>query len=293
MKNKILFVVVVFLTIILIVEPKNLEVKKKIKKEVKVEETYNEQLEEFVIQVVAAEMPASFFDEALKAQAVAARTFSEYKIKHEGITYEDLYNSTDQAHIDEDEMKNKWGSDFEKYYEKIKKAVNETKGEILTYNDEVIKSYYFAMSNGYTEDSLSVFNESVPYLQSVVSTADNESLNKFEVETIFNKDEFCEELEIECSNLIVNNQILDKTGRIKEITINNKMFTGIDVRKKLNLRSTDFKIEESNNEIKITTRGYGHGVGLSQYGANGMAEEGYNYKDILKHYYKDVEIKKM
>ena len=293
MKNKILFIVVVFLTIVLIIEPKNLEVKNMAKKEAKVKENYDKQLEDFVIQVVAAEMQASFFDEALKAQAVASRTFSKYKVEHEKISYEDLYNSKDQAHINEEQMRQKWGSDYDIYYQKVKKAVDSTKGEILTYKGDVIKSYYFAMSNGYTEDSKSVFNEDVPYLRSVESNADNNTLNKFEVETLFDKSEFCNILNIECSQLIVSNQIKDNTGRTSKITINNKIFDGIDLRKRLNLRSTDFKIEEVNNEIKIITKGYGHGVGLSQYGANGMAKQGYKYQDILKHYYMDVEIQKM
>lgn len=291
MKNKILLVIVVFLTVVLIVQPKNVQ-QKKIVKQSKTVNKENKLLEDYVLKVVAAEMPASFSLEALKAQAIAARTYTVYKVENNVYTYNDLDNCTDQAHIDIDQMKEKWQNDFSKYYKKIEDAVESTKGEIMTYDGNVIEAYYFAMSNGYTEDSITVFNEDLPYIQSVSSSWDNPSINKFEVTVAFTKQEFCTKLNIDCNNLIVSNQILDDTGRTKEININNIKFTGIDIRKKLSLRSTDFKIEILNDKVNVTTKGYGHGVGLSQYGANGMAKEGYDCYEILNHYYKDIKIKK-
>jgi stage II sporulation protein D len=190
-------------------------------------------------------------------------------------------------------MQEKWQNDFDTYYNKIKQAVNATKDEVMTYDGDVIESFYFAMSNGYTEDAMTVFSENLPYLESIQSKWDNESLNNFEVINNLSTDEFCQKLNINCNNIVINNQIYDDTGRTKEITINSTTFSGTKFRKLLNLRSTDFEITISDNEIIIKTKGYGHGVGMSQYGANGMASEGYDCYEILKYYYKNIEIEKL
>ena len=252
----------------------------------------NIDLEEYVIGVVAAEMPASFHEEALKAQAVAARTYAYYKIKHTKKDYDVLNDISDQGYISKEEMKQKWLEDYELYYNKIKNAVNKTKNEVITYDNEVILAYYFAMSNGYTEDASFVFSDA-PYLESVTSKWDNETLNNFKVDQIVAKDNFCRELNISCNNLVINDVTKTKSNRVHEIVINNQTFKGTDIRKKLNLRSTDFEISFTKNEVIITTNGYGHGVGMSQYGANGMAKEGKEYKEILNYYYKNTEISKI
>ena len=244
-------------------------------------------LEEYIIGVVAGEMPASFEMEALKAQAVASRTYAIYKTLNNS---EMNVTTDDQVYITIGDMKIKWENDFDTYYEKVKKAVLSTKNVIMKQNDKVFKSFYFSMSNGYTEDSALVFGES--NLKSVSSPWDNESLNKFIVETAFTKEELISLLNIKNINKI---EILerDKTNRVSKILVNEKTYTGIEFRKLLNLRSTDFIIEEKNNEYIVTTKGYGHGVGMSQYGANGMAKENYTYEEILKYYYNNIEITKI
>lgn len=301
MTNKLLMVVVVVLSIVLVLElnvnKKDVKLDSKNKTiDVKNSETgkvETKDLENYVIGVVAAEMPASFSYEALKAQAIASRTYAYYKMKNSNGDYDIIADISNQAYIDENDMKEKWQDDFDNYYEKIKKAVNETKNEIMTYDDEVIESFYFAMSNGYTEDVVNVFGEDLPYLESVESKWDNESINKYEVNTQLSTDEFCQKLNISCSPLVINNQIYDDTGRTKEITINSTKFLGTDFRKLLGLRSTDFEITINNDVVNIKTEGYGHGVGMSQYGANGMAKEGYDCYEILKYYYKGIEIEKI
>ena len=244
-------------------------------------------LEEYIIGVVAGEMPASFHEEALKSQAVASRTYAMYKIENS----KNLETTTDdQVYITIDEMKTKWENDFDKYYKKITKAVKDTEGIVMKQNNKLFKSFYFAMSNGYTEDSLTVFGES--NLESVSSPWDNETLNKFIVDTTFTKESLENLLNIkDIKTLEIISR--DKTNRVSKIKVNNKEFTGIEFRKLLTLRSTDFTITKDNDNYIITTKGYGHGVGMSQYGANGMAKENHTYEEILKYYYKDIEITKI
>lgn len=247
-------------------------------------------VEDYIIGVVASEMPASFNEEALKAQAVAARSYALYKMENSKKNYDVVTDVSNQGYIALDEMKKKWNSDFDKYYNKIKNAVMETKGEVMYYDNKIIEAYYFSMSNGYTEYASLVFSEDKDYLQSVISIYDNESIKNFIYKKEFDINDFCNKLSISCNNIDINNIEKSSTGRINNITINNKKYKGTEVRKLLKLRSTDFNIEIDNNKVIITTKGYGHGVGMSQYGANGMAKDGYNYKEILKYYYKNVEI---
>ena len=246
-------------------------------------------LEDYIVGVVAGEMPASFNIEALKAQAVASRTYAMYKINN-STDYEMKTTTDDQVYITEEEMKNKWGSDYTNYYNKVKKAVEETRNLVMKQNNKLFKAFYFAMSNGYTEDSIAVFGET--NLESVSSPWDNETINKFKVDTTFSTEELKKLLNI---NNIEEIKILsrDKTNRVSLVSVNNKTYTGVEFRKLLTLRSTDFEIKKDDTNYIITTKGYGHGVGMSQYGANGMANENYNYKEILKYYYKDIEICKL
>jgi len=246
-------------------------------------------LEDYVVGVVAAEMPASFHNEALKAQAIASRTYAAFKMNDNFKEYDVVTDVSDQSYITVDEMKKKWKDEFNKYYSKIKNAVDETKGQVMYYDDKVIEAYYFAISNGYTENSELVFSESRDYLQSVESSYDVKTKN-FKVEKTFSKQEICAKLNIECNKLIFSNIKRSKTNRVSSITVSGVEFKGTTFRNKLGLRSTDFSIEEKNNEIIITTKGYGHGVGMSQYGANGMAKDGYSYSEILKYYYKNIKI---
>jgi len=248
-------------------------------------------LEEYIVGVVAAEMPASFNIEALKAQAIAARTYAVYKMNNSKEKYDIVTDVTNQSYLTIGEMKTKWGDDFQKYYEKVKEAVNSTNNKVMKYDDQVIEAYYFAMSNGYTEESELVFQEDRNYLQSVESIYENESLKNFIVSKEISKTEFCNLLEITCNDILITNIKRSKTNRVNEITINNKLYKGTEVRAKLNLRSTDFTINIKEDNVEIITKGYGHGVGMSQYGASEMAKRGYNYEDILNYFYKNIEIK--
>ena len=300
MKNGILLVVVGVLSITLINQPKSIKLNKtnNEQKTIDVKDSMtgsieNKELEEYVVGVVAAEMPASFDVEALKAQAIASRTYAYYKMTHTDKEYDVISDISDQAYITVDQMEEKWGSDFEEYYKKVTKAVENTKNEIMTYDGEVIKSFYFSMSNGYTEDVLPVFGEDYPYLKSVRSKWDNSSLNKYEVTTDFTKEDFCNKLYINCDSINIQNQTYDDTGRTSTIVVNSKTFKGTEFRKLLNIRSTDFKINVTDNGVSITTKGYGHGVGMSQYGANGMASEGYDCYAILNYYYQGIQFSKI
>ena len=306
MKKIILFTLIIILIPLLIVGLNNKqELIYKIKygsinnKSIKVKRTssgeiLNVSLEQYVLGVVAGEMPASFNIEALKSQAVASRTYVLKKSENSKNDYDVLDNSSNQVYIDYDEMKEKWQSNYEEYLNKIKKAVEETKGEVILYNNNLIDAMFFSTSNGYTENSGDVFSSSLPYLVSVESNWDKQESPVFSSTNEVSKSEFLFNLGLENTNNInISNIEKTSTGRVKSLTINNKTFDADKVRSAFNLKSTSFTIEILNDTIKFNVNGYGHGVGMSQYGANGMAKEGYNYKQIINHYYKNCEIKKI
>lgn len=240
-------------------------------------------LENYVIGVVAGEMPALFQDEALKAQAVAARSYVLSK-KKDG-NYEVSASTSDQVFLTSYEMKEKWQEDYDEYYNKILNAVKKTTGEVLTKDNKILKAFYFSMSNGYTENSKDVFGEDLT--QSVESPFEA-SLSNFEIVKEFSKNELLEKLGVD--NLNIENQQISETKHTSSIIIGGKEFSGIEVRKLLNLRSTDFEIKQVGENFNIITRGYGHGVGMSQYGANELAKSGKSYKDILAYYYKNTRL---
>ena len=249
-------------------------------------------LEEYVYRVVSSEMPATFNVEALKAQAVASRTYVMYQIKKNKEKDYDVYDSENsQVYSEEDKLKEKWKDKYSEYSNKIKKVVVDTIGECIFYDNEIIDALFFSTSVGYTENSEAVFSESLPYLRSVESKWDIEAPS-YESEKNFTKQEFCNILNIDCSNLGIEVLSKTSTGKIDKIKIANKEYTGKDLRIILELKSSYFEIISDKN-IVIKTKGYGHNVGMSQYGANGMANAGYKYKDIIKHYYTGVEIKKI
>lgn len=240
---------------------------------------------QYLIGVLACEMPASFELEALKAQAIASRTYAYYLINHnKNITTD----TRTQCMLNKSQMKENWQNDFDLYYNKLLTAVTQTNNVVLKYDNEIIPAYYFSMSNGYTEDSKYVFNETKDFLKQVDSHYEENNKN-FIKEMTFSKENFCSLLQIDCSYININNINRSSSNRVIDLLINDKKFTGVEIRKKLNLRSTDFDIKIG-DDVKITTRGYGHGVGMSQYGANYMAKEGKSYEDILKHYYQGVII---
>ncbi len=266
---------------------------KKENKKQKVSIIYNDKeqildLEDYVIGVVACEMPASFDKEALKAMSVAARTFALYKIKTNK-NYKLSTTTKDQCYITKERMKKNWGNNFEKNYKKISSSVKETSNQYMTYDDEVIISFYFSISNGYTENCEDVFSQKLAYLRSVDSSWDKEYSYK-EKTVKFKEKDFLNKLNIKDDSVKSIKVTKDKTNRASYVYINNVKFKGTKFRTLLSLRSTDINIENKNGYIYITTKGYGHGVGMSQYGANAMAKKGYNYDEILKYYYKGVEL---
>lgn len=296
MENKILLLIIIILTpFTFIKNDKKVktedikEIENKKYKEVYINYKDNTlEIESYVVGVVAAEMPALFNDEALKAQSISSRTFAYFKLYNNP---EYVFDNNDQVYITTEEMKTKWGNNYNEYYNKIVNLVSKTKGLIMTYDKKPISSYYYAMSNGYTEDSQAVFNETEPYLESVESLWDEKQKN-FEYKISISKEEFCKKLEITCDSVKISNIVRNSSNRVSTIEINNKKFTGVQVRKSLLLRSTDFYITVGDN-ITILTKGYGHGVGMSQYGANYLANSGMDYSQILKYYYNDIEIEKI
>ena len=296
MQNKYLIIIIVVLSIIAIVSSPNKEETAYFNddlvnvtvKDVDSNEETNLDLEEYVIGVVAGEMPASFEIEALKAQAIAARSYALSKIETSTESYDLVTDITNQVYITTEDMQEKWGEDYDFYYDKIKNAVSATKNLVMEYEGDVISAYYFAMSNGATEDVSLVFGEARDYLKSVDSSWD-ESVKNFSVTTTFTKEEFCSKLSIDCSDITIRAIDRSSTNRVNTIVINDKEFKGTTLRTLLGLRSTDFTIDIA-DDIKITTKGYGHGVGMSQYGANEMAKNGASYEEILNHYYKDIDI---
>lgn len=250
-------------------------------------------LEEYIVGVVAGEMPVSFHEEALKAQAVAARSYIMYKIIHKNNKKYDVEDTVlNQVYVDDEYLKNKWKTKYNEYKSKVVKAVEDSAYQYITYKGEVADALFFSTSGGYTENSEDIFVSKVHYLKSVKSDWDKISPVFNEVHE-YNINDFCKILHIDITNKI-NIKVLDKTtaGRIKSIMINNKKFTGTEIVKLFNLRSSNFTISIT-DKVTIITHGYGHGVGMSQYGAEGMAQEGYTYDKILKYYYTDVKIEKI
>lgn len=265
-------------------------------------------LEEYLKGVVSSEMPAEFNYEALKAQAVTARTYLLYRLKkypngqpeHMDApictnTHCQVWNSKEDLIAAHD---NDW---YDTYWSKIEQAVESTRGQILTYEGKIIEPLFHSTSGGRTENSEDVFSTAVPYLRSVESPYEGES-PKLHDSVKITVNQFIDKINSVYGNLNINsNNLKDKIelgevsegGKIKTIIIDNVEINGREIRSLFNLNSTNFSFIQSGDQLEIVTTGYGHGVGMSQYGANGMAEQGYNYKEILKHYYTGVEITNM
>lgn len=236
-------------------------------------------------------MPISFEIEALKAQAVAARTYALRRINKNN-KYDVVDTVMNQVYKDDETLKKAWGNNYDTYIDKINIAVNDTKGEYVDYNGTYADTLFFSTSVGNTENSEEIFGTKISYLQSVSSTWDEEVSPVYEEKNTFTRDEFCNKLSLtNCQKIYV--EILDETstGRIKQISINNKIYTGTQVAYLLGVRSNYFTIYIENNNVVVKTKGFGHGVGMSQYGAEGMAENGYTYKDIIEHYYQGTTLK--
>lgn len=243
-------------------------------------------IEDYLIGVVGAEMPASFPIEALKAQAIVARTYVLKKIQ-EGKKLTDTVST--QSYKDDKELKKLWGSQYEKYYQKIKEAVESTKDLVIYYQEELIDAVYHSTSNGKTEDSVYVWGSEIPYLKSVDSSWDRKA-SSYSKTVMKDFKVVMQLLGLETKNACIEILSRDTSGRVLKIKVGNKELSGVEFRNLLGLRSTDFDFSIEGGNIFITTRGFGHGVGMSQYGAGEMAKEGYQYDEILKHYYTGISI---
>jgi len=264
--------------------------------------------EEYIKGVLAAEMPADFSMEALKAQAVAARTFAYgrlrgvYKSK-QGV-HDEAVVCTDSTHcqawISEENAKKKWNVLFaSRNWNRIEKAVESTKGKIVVYDSKIANTVFHAASGGRTENAEEVWEGVyVPYLRSVESTGEEVAKGYITTVTV-SAEEFLEKLrekykdnEFE-DDVFKKIKILDYTtgGRVKTLKVGDITMKGTEFRALLDLRSANFTIEVTDDEkIKITTKGFGHGVGMSQWGADSLAKRGGTYTEILKHYYQGVDI---
>ncbi len=257
-------------------------------------------LEEYLCGVVSAEMPAEFEKEALRAQAVAARSYAIYRIKNQSGDHPDAAVCTDFAHCKayktKEEAQSQWKEKAQLYTEKIADAVNSTSGEVITYKGEVALAVFHSQSGGgRTENSADVWGGDVPYLVSVESHGEENAPN-FYSSVVVSFDEFKEKILSENKNAVVESPDdigdiqISEGGSVKSIIIGGESFKGKDIRTMFNLRSSCFKINADEKSVSFEVTGYGHGVGMSQYGANTMAKEGFNYKQILTHYYSGTEI---
>lgn len=250
--------------------------------------------EDYIIGVLAGEMPVTFEKEALKAQAVAARSYvMKQMVYNKDKDYDVVDTVTNQVYLDNRYLQSVWKEDYTEKINKIKMAVLETYNEYLDYKGQVADALFFSTSVGYTENSEEVFSNTVPYLRSVVSEWDEIS-PVYQVNYSFQLDDFYKKLGLTYKDTItIEKTKTTSTGRIKQLKINGTSFDGSTVVTKLGLKSNHFTIVQNGNTVSITTKGYGHGVGMSQYGAQGMALKGYNYQEILSYYYQGTSIKKI
>jgi len=256
-------------------------------------------LEEYLMGVLIGEMPVSYELEALKAQAVVARTYTLNKLINLSSAHENADMCDDINHCQAYKTKEyalaSWDDNVEnEKWNKIKKAVTETTGEIITYNGALINAFFHADSGGKTEDILNIWgHEDIPYLKSVDSieppfldkvSLTYDEINKIMIEKYQDFDETLQDIEIIERN---------STGRVSKIKISNIVLEGTEIRSLFNLRSTDFEVKVDETNVVFETKGYGHGIGMSQNGANYMAMQGKTYEEIIKHYYTNVNLEKL
>lgn len=241
------------------------------------------ELEEYIVGVVSAEMPSSFHKEALKAQAIAARTFALKKTNFGQLPIKPTVSH--QAFIPAGKQVNNSA---------VKEAVSETASQVLSYKDELITAMFFSTSNGLTESAKSYSGFGIPYLVSIESSGDVKS-PKFEQQKTFTLNEWNQAFGfIWTSEMLESIELYQNSSkRIQTMVTKNNTWTGREIREILDLPSTDFLIQIKGQQITVSTKGFGHGVGMSQYGANAMANEGKLAKDILSHYYQNTEIKNL
>lgn len=263
-------------------------------------------LDTYLLGVVSAEMPANFEQEALNAQALVARTYTIYSITHNQEKHGDTDICDDsgccQAWISKEDRMARWDeAERETNWRKIETAVNTTAGKIITYEGAVIDAFFHSNSGGTTEAPVNVWGgTNYPYLQSV-ETAGEDAYSQYSSEATFTKEEFNNKILAKHSDFTIDYskedsiKILEYTesGRIKTIKIGNLNLSGVEVRTLLGLKSANFTVTIDGDNIKFEVTGYGHGVGMSQTGADSMAKSGSNYEEIVKHFYTGVEITDM
>ncbi len=255
-------------------------------------------LEDYVLGVVAGEMPSSFHLEALKAQALAARTYTMLRMRQFGGSGCSVHPGaeicTDSAHC----QAYRNPTTVKKDLDKLKEAVYGTAGEVIIYDNRLIDAVFHSTSGGKTENSEEIWSSKVPYLRSVMSQYEEHS-PKYVAQQEISIDNFIQSMkklnsEVKISKKNIKNQItvLERSegGRITKLKIGDKTFKGMDVRNALGLNSSNFKYSVGKSSILFTVVGNGHGIGMSQYGADGMAKNGVGYRDIVIHYYQGVDI---
>ena len=263
------------------------------------------QLDEYLCNVVSAEMPADFEVEALKAQAIVARTYTIYKIQNKKHENADICDDSTccQAWISKEDRLNKWDENLkESNWTKIQQCVSETAGKIITYNNKPINAFFHSNSGGTTELPVNVWGggSDMPYLQ-VVETSGEDAYTQYASEVTFGQEELLAKLKEKYSDIQIdfNNdediKILEYTdsSRVKTVKFGNHEISGTEARTILGLRSTNFEIIKENENIKFSVKGYGHGVGMSQTGADSLAKQGNTCEDIIHHFYAGVEIKQV
>lgn len=261
-------------------------------------------LDEYLCHVVSAEMPADYELEALKAQAVVARTYTIYKVKNKKHDNADICDDSTccQAWISKEARLARWEeSKQESNWQKIEQCVKETKGKIITYENEPINAFFHANSGGSTELPVNVWGGSeFPYLQ-VVQTAGEEGYTQYASEVEFTKEELIEKLKTKYEDIQINFEdnedikVLEHTdsNRVKTVKFGNHEISGVEARTIFGLKSANFEITKEENKVKFMVKGYGHGVGMSQTGSNTMAKQGNNYEEIIQHFYAGIEIKEI
>ncbi len=260
-------------------------------------------LEEHLVGVLAAEMPAAYETDALMAQAVAARSYILSKMDAVNSDHPEAVICTDPNHckgwLSQEESLAKWKPEERKSnWNKLKSAVSTTRGEYMIYEDEVVEAFFFATSGGKTENSEDVWSTSLPYLRSVESPEDKEGTN-YRSTAVFTFNEFYSRISPYVGNIpkggapSISAPRRTAGGSIAEITICGKNFRGSEIRSIFGLKSANFTVTVSGDKVRFDVVGYGHGVGMSQTGANEMAKNGKKYTEILQHYYTNIQIAKM
>ena len=256
--------------------------------------TIDVEIFDYIVGAVACEMPASYEKEALKAQAVACYSYMLWvKENSDNAEYDITSNpSTHQGYLTENEMKEKWGNKYESYKGKIEEAVTEVYGKYMTYNGEVILALFHAISPGKTQNSEEVWESPLPYIKSKSAPGDSLSPDFDSTAVVPCKkirEVFSVKSDIKDSELI-DIFTLSDSSFVKEISIGEDAVSAGDVASKLSLRSPYFTAEYKEGNYIFKIKGYGHGLGMSQYSADYMARQGSTYDEILSHFYRGIEI---